>query len=399
MAGQAQRTAVVPAVRSPSSVAALRSFGRAGVETLAVSEHNDPPAFASKYCDRTTSIPSPRSDLDGYRDALLALARQEEVGAVVPMREEDAYTLAQNRSAFAEHVQPLWPTAEQLRTVQDRLRLYEVARRAGVAVPETRRLDKVTDWSRELIVKARYALLAPAYGGTAPPGRCELPPATVYLEPATPPDVDALVERMGHVPLAQEFLEGAEYSFRALYRNGEPVATSQKRLIRGYKYPRGPSICHEAVELPGLEQAGRALLGELDWHGVASVGFIREGGTFQLLELNPRFWANLPMDIRAGVDYPRYYWQLASGEAVTGPAEYRTGLVTHLLRGELVHLHSVACEEYPLAERPSLIRTAGEVAASLARDPRFDYLERDDPWPFVRDALLAARSVLGRADE
>lgn len=173
--------------------------------------------------------------------------------------------------------------------------------------------------------------------------------------------------------------------------------TSQKRLRRGYKYSRGPSVYHEAVDLPGLERAGRALLAELAYTGIASVGFIEQEGAFNLLEVNPRVPASVPVDDHAGVDYPGRYWDLATGDvaAAGAPREYRPGTASHLLRGELVHLHSVAREEYALAERPSLPRTALTVAASLVVHPRFDVLRLDDPAPFVRDAANAVRDVVG----
>jgi len=38
------------------------------------------------------------------------------------------------------------------------------------------------------------------------------------------------------------------------------------------------------------------ILGKRDWHGLASVGFMRDENTgeFKLLEINPRFWSSLP---------------------------------------------------------------------------------------------------------
>jgi len=155
------------------------------------------------------------------------------------------------------------------------------------------------------------------------------------------------------------------------------------------KYPRGPSVYHEAVDIPALERAGLAILDELDWHGPASVGFIRdsETGTFKLLEINPRFWASLPCDIHAGVDYPHHYWQLANG--ATGPFDptYRPGTASHFLRGELVHLHSVLTEEYAFVSRPPVGETVSGMASSLLEQPNFDVLSLDDPRPFLRDTL------------
>jgi predicted ATP-grasp superfamily ATP-dependent carboligase len=385
---------VVPATGAPSSTAVLRSLGGSDVRTVAVSEAETPSAFWSRYCDEAVSVPDPSEHLTGYRDALLSLARRDAVRAITPMREADVYTLAKHRDAFADHLEPLWPTLEQLEVVHDRDLLLAAAERADVPVPETRRLDEIDDWGARRIVKARYAILTSDYVDSMPADRCEHPPKTIYLEPGREPDVESIVDAMGHVPIAQEYLAGTEYCLRAFCRNGEPVATSQKRLGRGYKYPRGPSIYHEAVDIPRLVEVGLALLAELEWDGVASVGFIRdESGAFKLLEVNPRFWSNLSMDVYSGVDYPEYFWRLANGEPVDGTPDYQPGVASHLLRGEAAHLYSVLFEDYPFVERPSIGGTVWDIAMSLYEHPRFDLLTRDDPGPFVRDLLNAVEST------
>jgi len=153
------------------------------------------------------------------------------------------------------------------------------------------------------------------------------------------------------------------------------------------------------VDCPGLEAAGVALLDELDWHGLASVGFIRdESGTYKLLEINPRVPASLPPDLYAGVDYPWYLWRLAVDDgSVTETPDYRVGTASHLLRGELVHLHSVLREEYALAYRPSVPGTGWNIASSLVDQPRCDCFSLEDPAPFVRDVMNTCRRMVSRA--
>jgi predicted ATP-grasp superfamily ATP-dependent carboligase len=396
--GSESPSVVVPAVGAASSTAVLRSLGPRGVHTIAVSEQDRPPAFASKYCDEAVRVPDPATDLLGYADALLSLARREDVRAITPMREEDVYVLAQYRGTFDDHITPLWPTADQLDAVQDRERMYALAEELDIPMPETALLSEVEDWERELIVKGRYAILTEENGADVPPAALRSPPKTLFLESGATPDCERIRSEMGHDPIVQEYVRGTEYTFRGVFDHGEPVATSLKQLVRGIKYPRGPSICHRAASEPALEAHGLRLLDHLDWHGVASVGFIEDAdtGEFKLMEVNPRFWSNLPMDVQAGVDTPYYYWRLATGGADGVDPSYRAGTTTHLLRGELVHLHSVLAEEYPLAERPSAARTTWDILTSVTTHPNFDYLSRDDPGPFVRDLANTARTALSR---
>lgn len=384
---------VVPALDAASSVACIRSLGRRSIPTIAASELPDPPGFVSKYCDERIAVPSPNDDLDAYGDALLSLARRNDVRTIVPVREADVYCLASRRSTFDEHVHAQWPTLDSLRDVQDRVRLFDAAEEVGVDAPRTELLSEFEDWGGDVIVKPRYTVHAPAYDDAFDVAHTHHNSTRYITDPETI-DADALVAEMGHVPLVQEYVpDSDEYAFFALYDRGDCVASFQFRQRRGYKYAGGPSAFREAVDVPELADAGRTLLDHLDWHGLAMVEFLRnpETGAFELMEVNPRFWTSLPFSIQAGVDFPYYYWLLSTGydslESVD--ASYDVGRAGHLLRGELLHLHSILFEEYPLVERPSFPRTAAQIAASLLRHPTFDYLSLDDPRPFVRDLVNA----------
>lgn len=388
---QASDSVIVLGNHAPGCVAGTRSLGRRGIPCTIASEDSTIPAFSSKYCAEKVVTSSPLSDLSNYSETLVELAKRPDVRTIIPFREPDVYTLSKHRAEFADHVAALWPKFATLRRAQDRVELLEAARDANVPVPRTQLLDDVDDWDRELIVKARYALLCSEYATDLSSDELVEMGKTRYLEPGREPDRDALRESMSHTPIVQEYVPGTEYTFRALYDRGEPVLTSQKRLIRGQKYPRGPSVYHESVAHPRLEEVGRAVLDHLDWHGVASVGFMedRRTGEFKLLEINPRFWASLPLDIHAGVDFPYYYWRLAGGEPIAGNPEADAGIASHYLVGELSHLHSVLEENYPLAQRPSLLATVADIVSSTIDQPHFDLLSADDPRPFLRDVWNA----------
>ncbi|MCU4741729.1 carboxylate--amine ligase [Natronoglomus mannanivorans] len=387
--GESQ-SAVVPGISAPSSVACLRSLGKRGIRTIAASSDETTPAFSSRYCDEAVLVPSPHDDLVAYKDALLSLAMRPDVQTIIPVREEDVYVLARYREEFEEHVSTLWPEFDTLADVQDRIRLFEAAENAGVGVPETRLLDDdEIDWEREQewIVKARYSILGDGYVDCEPES-CVAPPSTRYLPPGATPDIDSISAEMGHVPIVQEFMPTTdEYGFFALYDHGEPLATFQHRQRRGWSYAGGPSAFRESVRIPDLEESGLSLLDELDWHGLAMIEFLRdeETGEFKLMEINPRFWSSLPFSVRAGADFPYYYWLLATDNTDRIDHEYRANIGGHLLRGELLYLHSVLTDEVDLVEPPAFSDALSDVAESLWEHPRFDYLQRDDVRPFFRD--------------
>ena len=380
---------VVLSSGAASSTAFLRSLGRRGVHTIAASERANTPAFWSRYCDESVRVPSPAEDLLGYKDALLSLAARSDVRTIVPVREVDVYVLSKYRSAFAGHVTPLWPSLETLRMVHDRIALADAAEAASVSDPNTRSLDRVDSWDRPSVIKARYAVLADAYVPSLPAGESREMGKPYFPAVGVTPDRATITAELGHVPIVQDHVTGTEYSFRALYDRGTAIVTAQKRGVRGFKYARGPSVYHRSVADPRIEEAGRALLDAIEWHGPAEVSFVREAGTgdLYLLEVNPRFWATLPCDINAGVDFPHHYWGLATGDPVRADEGYAAGTGTHLLRGEFSYLYSVLTGEHAYVERPRVRDALGDVLGSIVAEPSFDLFSMTDPGPFIGDVL------------
>lgn len=385
-----ERSVVIAASAAPSTVACLRSLGSRGIRTVVVAEKETAAALRSKYCDEVVPVPSPHEDLVAYKKALLSLARRPDVLTIIPVREEDVYVLSKYKSEFAEHVSTPWPALETLTNVQDRERLFEVAKDAGVPIPRTQLLDASADWNQQWIVKSRYSILVNDYIDTYPLEKCVSPPGTRYLAQNVKPNVESLEAEMHHTPLLQEYISTSEeYGFFALYDHGECVASFQHRQIRGYTYAGGASAFRESVNIPELEETGRTLLDHLDWHGLAMVEFLRDDATdeFKLMEINPRFWSSLPFSVQAGADFPHYYWLLADGRHDEISCEYETGIAGHLLRGELLYLRSVLTDEIEIVDKPPILNAIQAVLQSTWAHPRFDYLNMDDPKPFLRDML------------
>ncbi|MFD1586983.1 ATP-grasp domain-containing protein [Halorientalis brevis] len=376
---------VVPAASAASSVAFHRSLGRRGIRTIAVSETETAPSFRSRYCDETVLVSDPKEDITGYKEALLALAMRPDVETIVPLREEDIYVLSKYRQEFAEHIATPWPSFETLRTVHDREKLFDAARKASVPVPETNTLDDVDDWGRRLVVKSRYALLTGDYlSDSAAEGIIE-PRSATFLKPDERPDKERLRSEFKHNPHVQQFVDGTEFSLGVLYDDGEPVVETQKRIIRGKKYYCGPSVYHESVDIRELEELGRRLLTQLDWHGPADIDIIRDdnSGEYKLLEINPRFWATIQMEIHAGFDFPLYYWRMTQNDSRQSIPSPEPGIASHYLPGELSYIQSVLTEDHPLCDPPSVSSSGWEITRSIIGDHRFDLLDLDDPLPFV----------------
>jgi predicted ATP-grasp superfamily ATP-dependent carboligase len=392
-----------PAVLIPSSTQdtpgypCLRSLGRRGVRTIYGTKYGESTISSSRYCDETVELPVPDEDVAAYKDSLLRVASRPDVRTIVPTNEYDAFVLSKFKSEFEPSVSLPVPSFEALGVVHDRMRLFEAADSAGVPMPETVPFDEVTDWDRELIVKSRYNLVTNDYDASCPPNEGHRVKDVAHLRVGETPDYDQTVEEMKHVPIVQEYVPCEnEYMVGALCRDGEPVATVQLDQIREDSYKGGGGVYRKSTYDPEMDRVARDLLAELNWTGLACLEYMEddETGEFKLAEINPRMWQSMAPAVRAGQDFPFYYWLMASGEADRIDPAYELGVGSHLLAGEAQHLKSILEEDSPRVEKPNFYAAVGAVALSCLLEPHFDIFRFDDPAPFVFAALSGARNRL-----
>lgn len=390
----AKNGVLIPTGLESKGYSCIRSTSQHGIKTVVASSHADLPAASSRFCDESVRIPSLNDDLIEYRDALLVLAARDDIRTILPVRVQDAYLFSAYQSMFEEHISLVTSPMETLRTVHDRYRLAETAQQTGVPVPDTQLLSEADDSDEAQIVKSRYNILASEYLDRFSERESAIEKTITHVSPEERLDKHQLTRRMGHEPIVQEYIPSShEYVFGALYDHGEPLATFQHRQIRGNSYTGGGGVYRKSSDVPELDRVGRELLGSLDYHGLACIEYMQhaETGEFYLTEINPRLWQSVPCAIRAGADFPWYYYLQATDRGDEIEQGYEVDLGTHQLYGEVGHLKSILTEDSSIVERPSFTRTLWEIAHSTYEDPRFDDVRADDPMPFLRAVGVMAK--------
>lgn len=393
---------LIPTGREMKSYGCMRSLNRHGLDTIVASEYDWIPHFSSRYCSEQVSLPSHWSDLTAYKEGLLEIASRPEVKTAIPVRECDTYLYAKHREEFEKHVSLVAPTLDSLSRAHDRLQLADEAAKAGVPFAETRPLFEADASDRDVVVKSRYNLLTGDYVDSCSPGEAAEVKDVHFFPSGEEPDAEALADEMDHEPIVQEFVpEADKHLYCALWHDGEPVATYQHRQIRKMSWIGGGGVYRKSAYSEAVENAAYELLSQLDWNGYACIEYVKDArtGEWKFLELNPRAWLSLPEAVRAGVDFPYYYWLCSQGEADAIDSEYETGIACHASFGELKHLLSIRHDESPFMDPPSFTRRLLEIGVSCLRNPRFDYIRLDDPRFFI-SAVRALRgmTVGGRYD-
>jgi carbamoyl-phosphate synthase large subunit len=288
---------LVTGTGGPSGYSILRAM--ADVDGIDLFSADIDPYSAGLYLvepDRRAIVP--RGDDPGFVDALLELARHEQVTAIVPTVDSELQPLAAARERYAEAgIALVLAQASTLAVCLDKWALHERCRDA-VRVPATWLVD--TSFAAD--EPALPAIVKPRSGSGSRGIRLVREPADLR---ALPRDGTLLV---------QEHLPGAEYSLDVLARaDGHVAAVVPRERLR---VDSGIAITGRTLRDEALESYGRAVAQLIGLTTVANVQVkLDVGGEPALLEVNPRFPGTMPLTIASGIDMPR----LAIGEALGTP--------------------------------------------------------------------------------
>lgn len=342
-----------------ATLAVARALGQAGVEVTV--GHTAPTSLAasSRYCTRAAVYPSPWTDPAGFQEFLLREMRTGRYRLLLPMTDVTAQLAAALAERLPRGVTLPLPAADVVHRAQDKREVLRVARSLGIATPATWMLDEDEN-IEEVAQQVRYpVVIKPAFSRFLRNGQWVTGPVEFAH------DAGELLERYRASaariprPLVQERIEGDGCGVFLLLWHGERKAAFCHRRLREKPPWGGVSVLRESVapDAELVEQSFR-LLEALGWHGPAMVEFKRDtrDARARLMEINGRFWGSLQLAIDAGLDFPRLLWRLACGEEAPAQFDYRAGVQSRWLLGDLDHLllvlrHPRAANGMSTAER------------------------------------------------
>jgi predicted ATP-grasp superfamily ATP-dependent carboligase len=297
------------------TLAAVRSFGRRGVDVSVISHLRPSLGFFSRYCRERILGPDPERD-SGFASFIRDLTGRARYDVLLPISLAAVMQVSRIRNDLAPHVRvPLAPS-ESLEIAAHKDRTIQCAGSLGIPVPGTfypKGEKDAEDIGRIItypaVVKGSHVSYVRYANSPGELLRCYRPVAR-------------------DSPVIQEYVRGRGYGFFALYNHGEARAIFMHRRLREYPVTGGASSLAESIRDEGLSALGSTLLDSLKWHGVAMAEFKREEetGKFVLMELNPKFWGSLELAIVAGVDFPWLACRMAMEGEIDPVLSYREGV-------------------------------------------------------------------------
>lgn len=254
-----------------------------------------PFAPALYVADRYFLVPrSTQPDLIG---ALARLCEREQVGLLVPTRDEELPLFAEARDRFERiGVRVLVPASETVRQCQDKCAFLDFCRRHNFGVPRTFTGDEWREAVFPLFVKPRF--------GKGARGARRIINETELRHALEAPDEW----------IVQECVTAPEYTVDLL-------ADFQGRVISAVPRLRqfvlaGESYVSRTVNEPTLVEEAARLATELGLVGHNTIQCFWDGKQMKFIEVNPRFGGAAALGMAAGADTPFMLLQLLEGEAV-----------------------------------------------------------------------------------
>ena len=295
----------------------LGEAGRYRVCALAKDAHTL--ATRSRHCHRVIRTDFVRGT-DSHTQAILSVLEQERIDVLLPVTVEDALAVGRAVDRFRSRTAlPPLATPDEIETLDDKIRVWQLAREIGLDVPES------TAFPRDLPDDLVHfpAILKPARGAGGI--GCEIVQDAAALR-------SLLRQRRGQRLLLQRFIAGVDYGANVLCRDGQIIAHTVQRAVGPPVRPFGPARIAETIADASILSLARRFCAHVRWNGVANMDLRRETATGRtyLLEVNPRFWWSVSLSARAGINFPDLACRVALGEK---PATAPARPIRHGVRG------------------------------------------------------------------
>ena len=319
-----------------ATLAAARSLVQAGFGVAVTSKRRFSLAGVSSGVRQVRVGTGALTDPAAYAAEIGEAARRLRARVVLPVTDASVEALLGHRDALPRSALLPLPDRSTYRKASDKAAMLDSARRAGLAVPDTIVLRSADD-----------ALPAASFfPAVVKPHRSVV--GGHHFDVSFVASVDSCRAALRALPrpafpvLVQRRVRGTGEGLFVLRWNGRVIAEFAHRRLREKPPQGGVSVYRESIAVdPALSEAGRQLLAELNWQGVAMIECKRdEAGRHVFMEVNGRLWGSLQLAIDAGVDFPALLVACALGRKVRPVrANYRVGVRSRWFWGDVDHLY------------------------------------------------------------
>lgn len=299
----------------------LKSLHQKGLKVWAADTSKRNICSMSKFCTGSFTYPDPFTEEDAFIQVLKDKVAELRPRVLMPTHDESV-VIMRHRDEFPADLIIPYEGEEKLLLLANKAESTELARKAGVPVPEVyKSIDEVKSYP----VVFKTVIGNSAKGVFFPKDREEL--------------VKLMDEHKNEETLLEEWIGGTDYSVDCVRWNGF-CKTSVYHALVTKTDGGGTTTQREIVYMPQLEAAALKLMDAVDFHGVCGLDFRydAENNKIAYIETNARFTGGLATPVAAGFDIPWIVYKLATEGKYTEPINVRIGTRTKWILGDIITL-------------------------------------------------------------
>jgi predicted ATP-grasp superfamily ATP-dependent carboligase len=385
-----------------ATLALVRALGPAGIRVTVGSALPKSLAGTSRFSSETIEYPPPHKRPEVFQESLLREAQSGKYQVLLPMTDITNILVAEIQNELAPFVRVPISTKEQISRVRDKGQVLSEAMKIGIGCPKTfstNDLDSIASGlPYPIVLKPRLSWVL----------RNEqwVPTSVEYAHNAE--DLKTKYEDASSLapnPLLQERIHGEGRGVFLLIWDGELKAAFCHRRLREKPPWGGVSVYRESIPLDsGMVEKSYKLLQGFGWQGPAMVEYKVDNrdGQLKLMEVNGRFWGSLQLALDSGMNFPLLYYRLAMGENPPTQFDYRAGVRSRWLLGDLDQLlirwtHHGGKNGFSV-EEPSKLRASLDFLKFYEPQLHYEILRFEDPAPGWYECKGYIRALLHRRD-
>lgn len=299
----------------------LKSLHQKGLKVWAADTSKRNICSMSKFCTGSFTYPDPFTEEDAFIQVLKAKVAELRPRVLMPTHDESV-VIMRHRDEFPADLIIPYEGEEKLLLLANKAKSTEIARKAGVPVPEVyKSIDEVKSYP----VVFKTVIGNSAKGVFFPKDREEL--------------VKLMDKHKDEETLLEEWIGGTDYSVDCVRWDGF-CKTSVYHALVTKTDGGGTTTQREIVYMPQLEAAALKLMDAVDFHGVCGLDFRydAENNKIAYIETNARFTGGLATPVAAGFDIPWIVYKLATEGKYTEPINVRIGTRTKWILGDIITL-------------------------------------------------------------
>ena len=299
----------------------LKSLHQKGLKVWAADTSKRNICSMSKFCTGSFTYPDPFTEEDAFIQVLKDKVAELRPRVLMPTHDESV-VIMRHRDEFPADLIIPYEGDEKLLLLANKAKSTELARKAGVPVPEVyKSIDEVKGYP----VVFKTVIGNSAKGVFFPKDREEL--------------VKLMDKHKEEETLLEEWIGGTDYSVDCVRWDGF-CKTSVYHALVTKTDGGGTTTQREIVYMPQLEAAALKLMDAVDFHGVCGLDFRydAENNKIAYIETNARFTGGLATPVAAGFDIPWIVYKLATEGKYTEPINVRMGTRTKWILGDIITL-------------------------------------------------------------